>query len=459
MIKNNIENNLKDFTFIKILIFALFIRCFIFFVIFVYDSYYWMEMSSFLFKGINPYETNNEFFYKYPPLFHYFINFFGLLSNFTYIGSKLMIFTFDILNILIIYKIGFILKNKILGLNAAFYYAFNPIILLQFYNEVNEFVTLFFSLLAIYFILKNKYIYSSVSLSLGISFKLYPIFFLIPILIFIYRNNEKNFFKILNYFILIIFIFILISLPFLIINPEIFILRLFIHINRMNQGDSITEQIPELLNLFKTAIQIDGIKISYQFILQVCVLLIIYIFLFISKKQFIIEDLFVGIIIISFTLPLINYQIQLKYTNLISFPFLIFLIYANKKKFEEIELYFLFLINLFFIIFYFILILIFMPPIENLLSYDNLVQKGKYYFSFWMCSFLIFLINEYRHKKESDYKILILIVLPFITYNLFNNYNGALITIIIIILTILYTIYKYWFRIQEDQKIFKNFKN
>ncbi|MHA1250055.1 MAG: hypothetical protein ACTSRP_08715 [Candidatus Helarchaeota archaeon] len=100
-----------------------------------------------------------------------------------------------------------------------------------------------------------------------------------------------------------------------------------------------------------------------------------------------------------------------------------------------------------------------MPPIENLLSYDNLVQKGKYYFSFWMCSFLIFLINEYRHKKESDYKILILIVLPFITYNLFNNYNGALITIIIIILTILYTIYKYWFRIQEDQKIFKNFKN
>ncbi|MGQ4872948.1 MAG: glycosyltransferase 87 family protein [Promethearchaeia archaeon] len=400
-------------------------------------------MSSFLFKKINPYETNTEFYYKYPPLFHYFINFFGLITNFTYIGPKLMVFCFDILNIIIIYKIGISLKNKTYGINASFYYAFNPIILLQFYNDVNEFVSLFFSLLAIYFILKNKLILSSISLTAGIAFKLYPIFFLIPISIFIYRNYKRGFFKVISYFFTIIIVFTLISLPFLIINSEIFFSRLLIHTNRMNKGDSITEQIPELSNLFKIAFKIDGIEISYQFIIQVIVLSVIFFAFLIQKDQFTIKNLFIGIILISFILPLINYQIQLKYTNLISFPFLVFLIYENRKSLKEIELYLLFFINLVLIIIFYILILIILSSFEKIISYEYLIQKGTYYGIFWMISFIIFIINEYQYKNSGDYKILVLIVLPFIIYNIFNNFIGVIMTIILMILTILYLIYKY----------------
>ena len=70
--KNRLEIGrllLNHKNFIYIFIFALVIRLFTFFVVFIGDSLYWVEMSSFLYRGVNPYETDVEFFYKYPPLF------------------------------------------------------------------------------------------------------------------------------------------------------------------------------------------------------------------------------------------------------------------------------------------------------------------------------------------------------------------------------------------------------
>jgi len=421
----------------------------------VQDSLYWVEMSSFLIRGINPYETEIEFYYKYPPLFHYLINLFGILSDFSYIGPKLMIFCFDIINIIIIYKIGLKLKDDVLGANAALFYAFNPIIILQFYHDVNEFVTLCFTLLAIYFLISNKLTLSSISLALGIAFKLYPVFFLIPITIFIIKNSgDKKLKNIIFYYISIILTFVLVCVPFLIISPEVFIEKLFIHTSRMNLGDSITERIPELLILFKPAFEIFGISFSYQFIIQLLVLLFIFLFFFFSKEDFNVHDLFTVMVIISLVLPLINYQIQLKYTYLIAFPFLLFIIYKNKSTFKESELYYLYFINFISFLLFLLLLILFYPSLEILLSYELLVIKGKFYVIFWISSFILFIINEYRHHEQGDYKAHILCLLPFITYNLIADVIGVIITLSIIMITIFYIFYRYWFKFRGNKKIF-----
>ena len=447
---------------ILIIIFAVLIRLFTFFVVFVSDSKYWAEMSTFFTAGINPYETGIEFYYKYPPLFHYLINFFGLFGNSSYIAPKLMVFTFDILNICCIYLIGNQLKNEVLGKNAALFYAFNPIIILQFFHDVNEIVTLFFTLVAIYFLITERFLISSVLLTLGIAFKLYPIFFLIPILIYIIRNSEsKKILKSLSYLLVVVVTFIIISLPFLIISYDVFIQHLFVHASRMNLGASITEYIPEIEILFTPAFEILGISISFQFIIQASVMFLIFIYFFFTKKEFNVHDLFTVIVIISLILPLINYQIQLKYTNLISFPFLVFIIYRNKKFFKESELYFFFLMSFLSILLYIFSIIMFFPPVETLISYSSLVDKGRFYVLFWIIGFLIFTLNEYRHGKESDYKIIILIVMPFITYNLFGNLLGVVLTCSIIIISIIYVHNKYWHKLLKKEKIFiksHNFK-
>ncbi len=446
---------LKHKPFILIILFAITIRFFAFFVIFLGDNFRWVEMSSLLINGINPYETNIEFFYKYPPLFHFFINFFGVMSNFTYIGPKLMVFCFDILNLIIIYLMGIKLKSRVLGTNAAIFYAFNPSVILQFNNEVNEIVTLFFSLLAIYFLISNRFVFSSISLSLGIGFKLYPIFFLIPILIYIYKNStEKKIRNIFWYCTCIIIIFIGLSLPFLLISPDIFIYRFFIHSSRLNLGDSLTEQIPAILWLYNPAFEIFGFAFSYQFLIQMIIMLALFLFFFLSKKNFNIHDLLTSIVIISFILPLINYQIQLKYSNLIAFPFLLFIIYKDMKIIKENEIYLLYLVNLFFSLLFFLLMIFIFPPIDNLISYDFLMEKGGLSILFWLISSLIFIINDYRHHKEGDYKLFILIILPFIIYNLFNNWLGAIITIFLVVVGMLYIFKSYWFKFKKNEKIF-----
>ncbi len=439
---------------ILIIILAIAIRGFTFFVVLLSDSRLWIEASTLLVNGINPYETNVDFFYKYPPLFYYVLNLFGILTNFSYFGPKLMIFCFDVFNIIIIYKIGAVLKNRVLGLNAALFYALNPIIILQFYHDVNEFVTLCFTLLAVYFLITEKLVFSSISLALGIGFKLYPTFFLIPITIYLYKNLQtKKIKSIFKYYSIILISIILISLPFLLLSPVNFLQRLFIHTSRINLGGSITEQIPELLILFDPAVEIFGITFSYQFFIQAGVMLFIFFFFFFTKKEFNTHDLFTVMVIITLILPLINYQIQLKYLNLMSFPFLLFILYKDLKSVKEKELYFLYLINFLSILSYFIVFIFAFPPFENLINLETSSEKGTIYIYWFICS-IIFFINEYKHREEREYKVLILNVLPFLFYYIFANLLGVFLACGLLILTILYISIKYWWHLRAHEIIF-----
>ena len=441
---------LKNKNFFLILFFAISIRIFSFLIVMVLDSRNWIEMSSFLFNGINPYETDVEFFYKYPPLFHYLINFFGLLSDFSYAGPKIMVISFDIFNIIVIYKIGIVLKGKTLGRNVALLYSMNPLIIVQVIHDVNEFVTLFFTLLCIYFLVLEKYSLSSFFLALGIAFKIYPVFLLIPIILFLYKNTSDIKFrmkKIFLYLIIIVITLVFVSLPFLILSPNIFLEKILIHTSRLNRGDSLTERIPELLIMYETAFEIFNISISYQFILQSIILFIVFIIPFIFKKDFNIYDLFLIWIIIALLLPIINYQIQIKYTNLIAFPFLLLIMCNKMKDCSEGEYYFLYFINFVPTIIFFMLYILLFPPIDNLLSTEILVEKGLVFGLVLLSSLVLFTFNEYKHRKDRDFIIPILNILPFITHNFIRNYWGDLIALSIIFFNLIYTYKKYWNRL------------
>ncbi len=435
--------------FIIILILGMILRFFTFFVIFVNDMRYWVKMSSFLVNGVNPYETNFEFYYKYPPLFYYILTLFGFLSNYSYVGPKLMIFIFDLLNIVMIYKLGVKLKNNIFGLNVSFLYAINPIILLQFYNDVNEFVVLFFTLLAIYYLLDKKLIISSISLAMGIGFKLYPVFFLIPILIYIYKNsNSKVLMKVILYISIVLLTLFVICLPFIIISPGPFLQNLFIHSSRMNLGDSLTEQIPQLLFFYKPAFFVFGIEFSYQFLIQICVLGVVFLLLFLFSKKYDIYDLFTSFVIIAFILPLINYQIQLKYFYLMSFPFLLCIVYKKLDFLNGKEVIGSFIINFVSILLFLVILILLLPPIENLLSFDNLVEKGRLYGFFWIPCFILFVLFDYKRKEKGDFKVHILSVLPFIIYNLFPNILVSIFTILLIGIGLFYFFNKCYLKVK-----------
>ena len=427
-----------------ILIFAIMIRLFTFIVILVRDSTLWVEASSLLPRGINPYKTDIDFFYKYPPLFYYLISFFGVVTNFTYLGPKLMVFVFDILNIGIIFFIGKKLKNESFGLKIMSIYALNPVIILQFYADTNEFVTLFFTLLAIYFLIDKKILFTAISLALGITFKLYPIFFLIPITIYLYRNLEKKSFQrlALFYFYLLFSILILV-LPFLILSPLAFIEKSLIHASRMNKGNSLTELLPSLLYLYKPVINIFGITFSFQFLIQIGILGLSFVFFLVSQKKFDFYNLLIAIVLISYILPLINYQIQLKYIFLIPFPFILLIIYSRSYKFEELELYKIFLLDL---ISFSLLILIYIflyPPLGNLINPSMRDEKIPLLMIIWIIDTCLIIINDYL-RKEGDFMIYILGILPFMVYYFILNFIGAILCFILLVVNVSYFIAKYW---------------
>ncbi len=435
--------------FLKILILGILVRIITFFFIFVVDITYFVKASTFLVNGVNPYETNSDFFCKYPPFFYYLITLFGLLTTFSYFGPKLMVVCFDSLNIIIIYKLGGILKDRNLGLNISILYAFNPIIIVSIYHDVNEFITLFFTLVSVYYLILKKNIISSIFLALGIGFKLYPAFFLIPITAFIYKNStnsQKGVINVFLYYIIIFLTLFFISLPFLFFSPVKSIECFLIHTNRRNLGYSLVEIFPYLTIFYDIKVSIFNFSVSLQFIIQVAIFLSIFAFLLVGFKKFSITDLFGVMVIITVLLSLLTYQIQNKYTNLMSFPFLLFILYKDRRSILKSETIFRFLnVLLPVLVFIFIFLLIY-PPIGNLIQMDLLFERGFIYTIFWLVSFFIFIFYEIKLKNEGEYKIHLLNVLPMIAFLVINNIFGAIIIILMLVGNVFYTINKFWFK-------------
>jgi alpha-1,6-mannosyltransferase len=89
---------------------------------------------------------------------------------------RLFILTFDFGNIYLIKKLLIHFKKNE---NLVFLYALNPLVIIEFTGNLHfEAVMIFFTLLAIWYLLKDKWIYASLALSLAIGSKLLPLVFL-----------------------------------------------------------------------------------------------------------------------------------------------------------------------------------------------------------------------------------------------------------------------------------------
>ena len=164
-------------------------------------------LNPILFQKMN----SPNYYSVYPPInqFAFFISsFIGngnlLLSTIT---LRLIIMLFDLGNIILIKKLLVHFKKEP---NLVFLYALNPLVILEFTGNLHfEAIMIFFTLLSIWFLAKDKWILTAVSLAFAILSKLLPILF-IPLLIH-QIGWKKTFYTIL----IITIITILLFLPFL----------------------------------------------------------------------------------------------------------------------------------------------------------------------------------------------------------------------------------------------------
>jgi len=166
-----------------ILIFAVAIRFFLSFASFHPDIAALSAGGQFVTSGhiLNLYDYSSDaLVLNYPPLVYWF---FGLL-NFLFNGNvsflKLSYMLFDI-------PLGFLLIKMVDPKKSLLVFSlwmFNPISLYSTYMMGQfDIIPTFFTVLSIYFVVKNRLGWAALALGGGIAFKLYPIFLVIPLII------------------------------------------------------------------------------------------------------------------------------------------------------------------------------------------------------------------------------------------------------------------------------------
>lgn len=135
-------------------------------------------------------------------------NYGNLLFNIHLLLLKLPYLIFDLLIGFILFKL---FRDKKQANLALIIWLFNPISLLSTYMMGQfDIIPTLFTVLSIYFAVKNKLNWAAISLGIGIAFKLYPIFLLTPLLILGKGTSEK-----IKIFILSLAPYFLIILPYL----------------------------------------------------------------------------------------------------------------------------------------------------------------------------------------------------------------------------------------------------
>ena len=125
---------------------------------------------------------------NYPPLIYFFHGLFNFIGGF--LGGtqavKLPYIIFDILAFFVFLRLFPLAKDASL---AVALWIFNPINLYATYMMGQfDIIPTFFTLLSVYFAAKKRLYASALALGFGIAFKLYPLFFIIPLILL-----SKNF--------------------------------------------------------------------------------------------------------------------------------------------------------------------------------------------------------------------------------------------------------------------------
>jgi alpha-1,6-mannosyltransferase len=208
-----VNDGFRDFIFSrqKWLIFLLFSSLIILVPFATFDPFYYLGVGrDELLKGINPYIDNfvryNPFATKYQlteaggvmyfPLWLY-INKLIVLFSFgqiwlSLLWYKLVMLTFHLLTSWMVYLISKEIKLEKPSLPALLYF-FNPLMLFEFVGQAHfDPIMLFFSLVGLYFLVKNNFITAIFWLSLAILTKALAAYFLPFFLLFYLVNNRQN---------------------------------------------------------------------------------------------------------------------------------------------------------------------------------------------------------------------------------------------------------------------------
>lgn len=152
-----------------------------------------------------------NYYTVYPPVtqFVFWLAGFGLKVNLllSVIILRCCLIAFDVGNIIMIKKL---LAFKKLNPNLVLIYALNPLVIIEFAGNLHfEVLMIFFTLLAVYLLLKGRCNLSAISLGLAVCCKLIPILFL-PLLI-----KQIGWFKTFKYGLIVAITSLILFIPFI----------------------------------------------------------------------------------------------------------------------------------------------------------------------------------------------------------------------------------------------------
>ncbi len=103
---------------------------------------------------------------------------------------------------------------------SVFYSLFMPSYYLSILLGCDEIIAGAFSIMSVYYFLTHRSAVAGLFLALGITYKLYPVFFFLPMWVYAYRN--KKFREFVISFAICILGCLIVSLPYLILCPQAF---------------------------------------------------------------------------------------------------------------------------------------------------------------------------------------------------------------------------------------------
>ena len=213
----------------------------------LYNDYqfFYLNWIPELFSGTMPY-SNGMHVYLYPPLWIYTVSLLGFTPPWL---PGLILFLFNVLTGIIIYRIGRILfDNERIAIFAMLLYLLNPLTLLYgSFMWLNPTIFVFFVVLSFQQALEHNERNAIIALAIATLFKQFAvIFFPIISLIFIKTNNEvgslKGVVRFVKHTAIYAGIVGIVSLPFLLLSFDIFIQRMFI----ISSSIGIYEFVPGL---------------------------------------------------------------------------------------------------------------------------------------------------------------------------------------------------------------------
>ncbi len=348
----------------------------------------------------NPYVKNDPYV-KYPAFYFIFMGLLGFFGVNTIFSIKLVFGLFDVGIFFLLKRISKVLspkKDETSHWLVPILYFFFPIHWHFLKHGENDSISIFFLLVALDLFLRELYNFSALILSFGIMFKIFPIFFLIPISLYFLKKSKFK--QIFYYWGIIGLFFILISLPFILFNYNSYFKGIFIHASRQSTGNSYA---PLLDILYNSWFSLFGeISISYQFIIQIAVLSI-YSILIYTKFENIEKNNFILISCLSFIIPsFITYQDN--HTSIIRFlPFLLLYLFSDTELKKDRKKKLLLMFAAFFIII-FILVIVNQYWISDQKKFEIFIYITMLFFE------IFYIITSTKYSSERKTKRIILLI-------------------------------------------------